>query len=776
MSKPKRATLTRRRVATTPFPLTLRSGSSSLTIAPARVLVVFRARPSKTGLVTALAGYKLVLDDGGDGHAPPPPGLPITRTPQWVFARTRDGQAISQSTIAALQADRALTMVAPVYHRDDIEGARGLVAVLPRGFAIRLDVRERPDVGRIFQLLRLSVHEQRTRFLRPYTFLSTSDFVENAAHFAAPRLAQALAQLAPEIVHEILPLVSGMSAVDPSDSFYTTVPAGDAEQANKQWDMKRVGARYAWQNNVGITGVSGFIIDEGIQQNHADFAQAVAAGRLSQHNVDTGGVDAATFAPNSDHGTALAGIMTAGHDDGGQSTAGHASGATLVSLRGGSGGTIDPLTNAIIAAALNSAGTSGVPSVACIGIAAGDVRFIDPMVQSALTANPDLLVCVASGNFTASADQLINYTSGGGAYHPNLMICGATQQGTAVPNVPTANTGDDVWKDLGGAGDPGSRHGPEISVVAPGDALVTMTTPVGYAIGTLRLGTSFAAAHVAGLALLVRSKEGAAFNAASVRHKIERTSAKTYTQRYATTTTGATAITIGLFNEFMGYGRVDASAVLVHDVDVDAGDLGRADVYIRSYPTDGGARPIPGGQDFWSSGDVVISTDIALIPVGPTTSGSAADNAFTAARNAVTSNNIPAPGGITAVPVYVYVRVVNIGPGAARGIKVTAVTGACATGWVYPDNWDSATDAIHVAAVNDGGTEYFSGPLAAGAVYIARLLIPTGSNYTGFSMNHACCLTRVTSSSDIAFSRVMYMGSGAQPQFNNIMQRNLNIV
>src|SRR5262249_14047211 len=168
----------------------------------------------------------------------------------------------------------------------------------------------------------------------------------------------------------------------------------------------------------------------------------------------------------------------------------------------------------------------------------------------------------------------------------------------------------------------------------------------------------------------------------------------------------------------------------------------------------------------------------SLIATGPLSANPTADTDFNNARNNITSTQIPAPGNVTAVAVYVFVRVMNLGPAPVRGIKITAVTCACATGWVYPDNWDHLVDSIHVPAVDDSpSTSYFSGPLAVGDGYIARLVIPVGSNYSGFSgPPHACCLTRVTAANDIGFSRVTYSGGGAQPQFNNIMQRNLNIV
>lgn len=787
MSKPKRATNIRRRFGATAFPLALKSGASTMALAPARVLVVFRARPSKAALTGILAQYKLVLDDGGDGQSPPPAGVTVTRAPQWFFLRTPNGAPIAPATVAALQSDNRFAMIAPVYHRNDVAGPRGFVGVLPGGFAVRLSVTAIPDLGRIFLALGLKIHEQRTKLLRPFTFLQTPDVVANAAHVLAPRLAEMLAGQAPQIVHEIVPLVSAMSAVDPSDSYYATVPAGDVEQVNHQWDMKRIRARDAWQNNVGIAGVRAYVIDEGIQQNHADFAVALAAGRVSQHNVDTGLGDPSGLAPNNNHGTQLAGIMAAGHDDAAPSTAGWAPGCTLVSLRGGTNASISPLSNAIIAAGINEAGASGSPSVVCLGVAAGDPNlFADNgmggLVQTALGNNPDVVVCVAAGNWTVSADQAINYTSNGGAYFANVLICGATQQGTAVPSSPTTSTGDDVWKDFGGGANAGSRHGPEISVVAPGDALVTLNTPAGYTVGTSQ-GTSLAAAHVAGLALLVRSKEGASFNGAAVRHKIERTAAKADTWPYATSVAGAQNLTVGMWNDRMGFGRIDAAAVLVHDVDTDAADAGRTDVFVRGYPTDTGARPIPGGTDFWSSGDVVVSTNQNLLTVGPAAVGSAADLAFDAARAVVTSTQIPAPGGITAVPVYVFVRVGVTNafvttPAPARGVRVTAVICASATGFQYPIDWDGGGAAnLHVVTTDDSpSTSYFTGPLAMGSVYIARLLIPTGSNFQSFSMNHGCCAVRVTATNDIQFSRAPNPSPGAQTQLNNIMQRNLSVV
>ncbi len=805
MSKPKKRSKTpnRRIVAGAAFPATLQSANAMFTLSAARLYIVFRTRPNKATLAAALARYKLVLEDGGEGKNAPQVPVHVTRTPESFFVRNADSSPIPPATITALQADRAITMIAPVYARDGLPSPRSLQAALPHSVAVRFGTNIEPGSPKLVAALRelgLTLNEARSRPLHPFLLLEPTSVVTNPAHVAGPRLAQLFASLQPTIVYEWVSLVSTRAAVDPTDTLYKTIPAGDIENLGQQWDMKRVGARYAWGNNVGA-GVNIYLVDEGIQQGHADFATALAAGRVSQRNT-AGATDATTQPPNDDHGTAVAGVMFAGHNDGGTSTAGWASGANLISIRAGSGTTIPPVTNLTIQGAIAIAAGSGLPSVLTCRLDLTDPIWLDPGVQTALTnsANADVLIVVPSGNWTAGV-QTIGYSTAlptPGALTPSLMVVGATDQGTAAPSSPAVSTADDIWKGTNGSGDPGSRHGPEVSVVAPGGSvkspIQTLTIAgTGYTTGT---GTSLAAAHVAGLAALVRSRQ-TTLTAPQVRRAIEHTAVKSWTgttatqltapQSYVTSVTPGSATvlspigTVALWNEYMGCGRVDASAVLANDVQVDGADGGRADVYIRSYPADTGARNIPGGTDFWSSGDIIISTNAGLIATGAFTPGTGGDAQFQANVSTATNpmaTTIPAPGGHNSVPVYVFVRVVNLGPAEARGLRVTAVICASATGFVYPNDWDHVTDTIHVTTLNDApSSSYYPGPLPVNSVYIARLVIPANSDFTGFSGNHGCCAARVTAANDMFFANnLLSPGSGQMVQLNNIMQRNLTVV
>jgi hypothetical protein len=223
--------------------------------------------------------------------------------------------------------------------------------------------------------------------------------------------------------------------------------------------------------------------------------------------------------------------------------------------------------------------------------------------------------------------------------------------------------------------------------------------------------------------------------------------------------------------------------VLVQDSSGTTTDLERTQLLVRAYSGDTGVRPIVyPPQAFWYDGDVILSTNQNLIPIGATPVGGAADAAFDAQLTTATSTTINAGGGVTTVPYYVFVRVristaLLPTPAAARGIKITAVVCAPSTGFTYPVDWDDGgTPGLHVAATDDSpSSTYFTGPLATNNVYIARLLIPTGSDFTSFMAGaHGCIAVRVTATNDIDFARAP-VTTGQQSRLTNVMQRNLTI-
>ena len=144
------------------------------------------------------------------------------------------------------------------------------------------------------------------------------------------------------------------------------------------------------------------------------------------------------------------------------------------------------------------------------------------------------------------------------ASHPNVMAVGASNQGDQrVNNQPFQTT-------AGATAFWGSRFGPELSVVAPGDIPWTTTNGGGY--GNF-WGTSAAAPHVAGLAGLLLSLLQNPVNIPPgfpindlVRNIIELTATRVGGYSYTTNA----AHPNGIWNDQVGYGRINAARALIY--------------------------------------------------------------------------------------------------------------------------------------------------------------------------------------------------------------------
>jgi len=127
---------------------------------------------------------------------------------------------------------------------------------------------------------------------------------------------------------------------------------------------------------------------------------------------------------------------------------------------------------------------------------------------------------------------------------------------------------------------------------------------------------------------------------------------------------------------------------------------------------------------------------------------------------------------------WLFVRVVNRGPNTAFGVRVTALLTSSLTGHLYPRDWEVATTGKTVtgrpAAVGDD----YAHQVPNGGILIARLRIPAGADYSGFSSNRACVLARVLACNDITFLRTAPVSDTADqpPIQNNLARRNLSLV
>lgn len=429
------------------------------------------------------------------------------------------------------------------------------------------------------------------------------------------------------------------------------------------------------------------------------------------------GTMSGTGAPTGPHGTACAGIVAAlfGNAEG---VAGLAGNCLILPAA------FSAWTDVEVAAGIRWAAMNGARVISMsFGWNAWDPAIIDPAIQDAHDA--DVVMCVATHNQNTANG--ITYP----ATNPLVMACGASDQNDDRKS--PASPDGEGW---------GSNFGPQMSVVAPGVLIPTTdeTGADGYRPGDYRNdfnGTSSATPLVAGLAALVRSSYPA-LAADEVRRVIERSAAKVGAVAYADTAGRPN----GTWNDQMGYGRIDA----YHALDL-------ADVMLRDAPADTGAEPGPGGN-FWDFSDIVVRLfdDGVFVPADPAQS-----------RHLELGQTN-----------YLYVRVVNRGPRAARNVVVSArLTPFVGTQFVYPHDW-TANDATHLAPTPLAAS---FATLAPGAEVIAKFSISAAQVQVLWDQNwHPCCVAQVTADNDHAFSTAPLVASPIVVQRNNLAQRNLSVI
>jgi hypothetical protein len=195
----------------------------------------------------------------------------------------------------------------------------------------------------------------------------------------------------------------------------------------------------------------------------------------------------------------------------------------------------------------------------------------------------------------------------------------------------------------------------------------------------------------------------------------------------------------------MGYGRLHAARAL---------DFG--DVMVADWPRDLGVEPsTPPGGNFFSTSDVVIrpGDDGVFDPATPEQA------------------SVIEPGRDHSV----YVRVRNLGPAVARGVRVDVrATPYVGLEFHYADDW-SAVDALHVRPA-----EVDAGPytLAPGDSHIARFALTATQidEMAGWRASrwHPCLLAVATAANDVAFADAPE-GRHLVMRRNNLAQRNLTV-
>jgi hypothetical protein len=515
-----------------------------------------------------------------------------------------------------------------------------------------------------------------------------------------------------EVHPDWMQLISAL-AITPDDPLFS-----------QEWDMTQIDAPQGWSLSEGSASVVIAIVDTGCDLGHEDLSGKYVPVAQRRDVV------AGTSTPNDDfgHGTCCASIAAAATSNG-LGAAGVGWGCEIMPIRMLQNAIIN--SEADIVAAINWAAGNGANVVSMSWYWTGTTSNADTAFAAAATAG--LVLCAASGNFDSPT---ITYP----ATNPNIMAIGASDK--IDQRKSPASPDGECW---------GSDYGPQQSVIAPGvqcwaanntDGGASFNDndggPITWACvsypssGTsdekyfaLMNGTSAATPHVAGLAgLLLSAYPG--LTRTQVRNIIEQTADKTGGYAYANDGVHNN----GSWNAEPGYGRINVFRALDY-----------ADVFIRAFPSDTGSRPVSGV--FWASSDIVIrQQDDGIFANQPAVAGQ--DN-------------------------YVYVRINNAGPNAARNVTVSARAVAfLGTQFSYPGDF-TAVDATHLLPA--GLLTSFSG-LPAGTTAIAKFRLTAaqvGMIYT--DAWHSCLIASVSADNDY--------GSGEGPNVwenNNLGQLNFSVV
>ncbi len=278
----------------------------------------------------------------------------------------------------------------------------------------------------------------------------------------------AIAASVPEVAIEALKKNPNVADVELDSMVY----ALDTE-LDSSWGVKRIGAGIVYDSGNGGAGVKVAIIDTGIDYNHSDL-YANYAGGYDFVNSDDDPMD------DNGHGTHVAGIIAAEHDDFG--VVGVAPEAELYALKAldktGSGYVSDVVAAIIWATDPNKDGNTD-DRMDVINMSLGGAYnswLLDAACLLAYYQDKLILVAAAgnSGNPPGKGDNV-----GYPAAYDSVIAVAATDQSDERAR----------W----------SSTGPDVELAAPGVSIYS-TYIGGYA--TLS-GTSMASPHVAGVAALV---------------------------------------------------------------------------------------------------------------------------------------------------------------------------------------------------------------------------------------------------------------------------------
>ncbi|MBI3206793.1 MAG: S8 family serine peptidase [Myxococcales bacterium] len=726
------------------FPSTLTHGSGRpLELDSTRLLLSFDppGRPANFEKVLAHAG--LLLEDA------PVEGKPkarVNQTPRFCFVRSKNGEPVPRNAPADLMAALGnaparkprLKWVGPVYRFVGNPTDAGLLGVVIDSLRLTptAPVKDDPNgkLSKLLKKLALEPNAKLSKAIAPTRFVEATNLGNRHAIAAAAELSEALAGTFS--AHPVcIPLRSPECATPSSESQWP------------QWNMIRIGAEAAWDRTKGSTSVCVCVVDKGVQRAHEELNRASSYGHDAGTGVDHGGYITTGTQDVSDnttsaHGTGVASVTSGAWDSGG--VAGLAGDAALLALA------VPNWLDTEVEAAIKRAFDGTKPPTAAT-VALDQRVLLLPFVHDLFAIGPikDAVETALNSGLTvvcASGDDADTSTYPADGSHPRAIVCGASDDVDARYN---------------------SKFPSFLSLVAPGKDIPVAVPGPGLGATTYGLlqGSSCGAAHVAGAVALVLSRSAAGLasypfgstNPEKLKSVIERTAQKVGT---------GYGSEINPRTPELGFGRLRADWAV---------DL--ADVMIKDDPADRGVEPSTGV--FWRDSAVVIRQ---------TAESQAIVEASFDTWHADPMQSTRIYASTSGASCYAYVRVQNLGPASAENVRVRAVGAACATGFMYPTDWNAADDVNHFvmspnpwpgdpAAVGD---EYVVGSLAAGAAKIVRFEITKAKADKGLAWpgSHVCGLAKVTANNDHAFNMFApaVPVSSEQARRNNLCQRNLHVV
>lgn len=346
---------------------------------------------------------------------------------------------------------------------------------------------------------------------------------------------------------------SQLNSIDAANLFYETgfFAATEPEFLNnihvtsndpfyeEQWGLKNTGQNEgilgmdinvegAWNITTGVDSIIVAVYDHGVEENHSDLVGRVT----TRHDVNFGD----SIICYSGHGTKSAGIIAASHNDIG--IKGIAPNINLVSISHPMGTQYDYTEEFVDG--FNWAWQEGnVDIINCPWYALNQSQELDDAIKDALMHGRKGNGCVivfSSGN---DDYHMVNYP---GDTHPDILVVGGV-----LNNGKRCNENDTNW---------GSNYGELLDVMAPGENIKSTTLYNRYIEDS---GTSFACAHVSGVAALMLSVNPSLTNV-EINDLIEATARKIHSSLYSYRTTENRLN--GTWNNEMGYGLIDATAAV----------------------------------------------------------------------------------------------------------------------------------------------------------------------------------------------------------------------